>query len=120
MLFRLRVILETDPTFVVQRVALRTDDMNFSEQSVAQVGMQVNYRVLAEDRSSTSQMTTRDGVIHSGLSGNPFLFLGTAVGERAIEMVVIEVIETYIPEAFFVVFSYNCMIIRLVMDFRNS
>jgi len=35
------IILETDPAFVVQRVALRGDDMNFSEQSVAQVGMQV-------------------------------------------------------------------------------
>lgn len=42
MQFFCRIVLETDPSAVIQRVALRNDEISFSEQSVAQVGMQVS------------------------------------------------------------------------------
>ena len=36
---RCSVILETDPTVVVQRIAIKVEDGSFSEQSMVQVGV---------------------------------------------------------------------------------
>lgn len=40
------VILETDPTVILQRIAIKFDDASFSEQSVVQVGVVVGVVML--------------------------------------------------------------------------
>lgn len=48
MQFFFRIILDADATSVVQRVALRTDDIPLGEQTVAQVIFSIRYSIFID------------------------------------------------------------------------
>lgn len=72
-----RIILEADSGAVVQRVALRTDDIPIGEQTVAQVNY-CFYEYLNNIKRQHEHMLL-------------YLFLGFPVSKRTVKMVIIKI-----------------------------
>ena len=78
--------MECEPTSVVQRVALRSgEELSFSDQSVAQVGMQVHTHTHTHTHTQCQVCT------------KCFYISGSSVRQRAVEVVTTEIVSrTYL------------------------